>query len=114
MPRRPRCHPRVGTPARRLHGPDPFQPPVADPGLVLLRTLADKARLGQFGLAGPQLILSPIRTYGIVETERLLWDYLNTFSPKLWSTDEGDQFAAWFSALHADRAAGETPSLPGS
>jgi uncharacterized protein len=90
------------------------EPPVADPGLVLLRALADQARLGQLGLARPQLLHSLIRTYGIVETERLLWDYLNTFSPKRWSTDEGDQFAAWFSALQADRAGGETPSLPGS
>jgi hypothetical protein len=52
--------------------------------------------------------------YGVVEAERLLWDYLNTFPPKLWSTDEGDQFAAWFAALDADRAAGETTSLQGS
>ena len=74
-------------------------PTAADPGFVLLRTLADQARLGQLGLARPQLLQSLIRTYGVVETERLLWDYLNTFSPKRWSTDEGDQFADWFSAL---------------
>jgi uncharacterized protein len=75
------------------------KPPVADPGLALLRTLADQARLGQLGLARPQLLQSLIRTYGVAEAESLLWDYLNTFSPKRWSTDEGDQFAAWFSAL---------------
>ena len=84
------------------------EPPAADSGLALLRTLADQARLGQLGLARPQLLQSLIRTYGVVEAERLLWDYLNMFSPKRWSTDEGDQFATWCSALHVESAAAAT------
>jgi len=80
-------------------------PPAADPGLALLRTLADHARLGQIGLARPQLLQTLLRTYGVLKTEQLLQDYLNTFPPKRWSTDEGDQFASWFSTLRADRPA---------
>jgi uncharacterized protein (UPF0276 family) len=76
-------------------------PPVADPGLALLRTLADQARLGQIALARPDLLESLIRIVGVTRTEHLLADYLSTYSPKRWSSEEGDQFATWFDSVGA-------------
>jgi hypothetical protein len=79
----------------------------------VVRTLADQARRGQLGSARPQLLQSLIRTYGVAEAEELLWDYLSTLSPKRWSTDEGDQFAAWFSALTRPGSWPQPPTIGG-
>jgi uncharacterized protein len=87
------------------------EPPSADPGFALLRALADHARIGQIGLARPQLLESLLVTRGVSDTEELLRDYLDSFPPKRWSTDEGDQFASWFATLHSDRPVALAPSL---
>lgn len=71
------------------------EPPTDDPGLHLLRNLADRARLGQLTLARPDLLRELITTRGLPETQRLLTAYLDASAPQRWSVDEGRQFAGW-------------------
>jgi uncharacterized protein len=70
-------------------------PPIADPGLGLLRHLADQARLGQLLLARPDLIRSLVTTLGLDRTEEMLHRYLRARPPERWTAREGEQFAAW-------------------
>lgn len=70
-------------------------PPAADPGLGLLRHLADQARLGQVLLARPDLIRSLVATTGLDRTEEMLHRYLRMRPPQRWTAREGEQFASW-------------------
>lgn len=70
-------------------------PPVADPGLGLLRHLADQARLGQLLLARPDLIRSLVTALGLDRTEEMLHRYLRARPPQRWTAREGEQFASW-------------------
>jgi hypothetical protein len=70
-------------------------PPTADPGLGLLRHLADQARLGQLVLARPDLIRSLVATIGLDRTEEMLHRYLRARPPQRWTAREGEQFASW-------------------
>ena len=70
-------------------------PPVADPGLGLLRHLADQARLGQLLLARPDLIRSLVTALGLDRTEEMLQRYLRARPPRRWTAREGEQFASW-------------------
>ena len=70
-------------------------PPTADPGLGLLRHLADQARLGQLVLARPDLIKSLVATIGLDRTEEMLHRYLRVRPPQRWTAHEGEQFASW-------------------
>jgi uncharacterized protein len=70
-------------------------PPTADPGLSLLRHLADQARLGQVLLARPDLIRSLVATIGLNRTEEMLHRYLRVRPPQRWTAREGEQFASW-------------------
>jgi uncharacterized protein len=70
-------------------------PPGADPGLGLLRHLADQARLGQVLLARPDLIRSLVATIGMAQTEETLHRYLRTRPPQRWTAREGEQFSSW-------------------
>jgi uncharacterized protein (UPF0276 family) len=70
-------------------------PPVADPGLELLRHLADQARLGQLLLARPALIRSLVATLGVERTERTLYRYLRGRPPQRWPEHEGQQLESW-------------------
>ncbi len=79
-------------------------PPVADPGLDLLRHLADQARLGQLLLARPDLIRSLVTALGLDRTEATLRRYLRARPPERWTAREGEQFASW---LAEDGVAGQ-------
>jgi hypothetical protein len=68
---------------------------VQDPGLGLLRHLADQSRLSQVALARPDLVRLLLTTLGLDHTEALLHQYLRDRRPQRWSAAEGDQFAAW-------------------
>jgi len=70
-------------------------PPVGDPGLGLLRHLADQARLGQVLLARPDLIRSLVATLGLDRTQQTLHRYFRTRPPQRWTAREGEQFASW-------------------
>ena len=70
-------------------------PPVADPGLGLLRHLADQARLGQLLLSRPDLIRSLVTAIGLDRTEEMLHRYLRARPPQRWTAREGEQFASW-------------------
>jgi uncharacterized protein len=70
-------------------------PPVADPGLGLLRHLADQARLGQLLLSRPGLIRSLVTALGLDRTEEMLHRYLRARPPQRWTAREGEQFASW-------------------
>ncbi len=70
-------------------------PPVADPGLGLLRHLADQARFGQLLLARPDLIRSLVAELGLDRTEKMLHRYLRARPPERWMAREGEQFASW-------------------
>ncbi|WP_067842792.1 DUF692 domain-containing protein [Mycolicibacterium wolinskyi] len=70
-------------------------PPTDDPGMRLLRSLADRARLGQLTLACPDLLRALITTHGMADAEKLLESYLDVSSPQRWAIDEGRQFADW-------------------
>jgi len=70
-------------------------PPGADPGLGLLRHLADQARLGQLLLARPDLIRSLAATLGLDRTEQTLHRYLRARPPQRWTVRESAQFASW-------------------
>jgi uncharacterized protein len=70
-------------------------PPAADPGLGLLRYLADQARLGQVLLARPDLIRSLVATIGLDRTEEMLHRYFRRRPPQRWTAREGEQFASW-------------------
>jgi uncharacterized protein (UPF0276 family) len=70
-------------------------PPVADPGLGLLRHLADQARLGQLLLSRPDLIRSLVTALGLDRTEEMLHRYLRARPPQRWTAREGEQFASW-------------------
>jgi uncharacterized protein len=70
-------------------------PPAADPGLGLLRHLADQARLGQLLLARRDLIGSLVTAIGLDRTEQMLHRYLRMRPPQRWTAREGEQFAAW-------------------
>jgi uncharacterized protein len=78
--------------------------PADDPGLDLLRQLADAARLGELALARPDLLGPLIAAIGADATERLLYRYLKACRPQRWKADEGAQFASWLAAT--------LPSLP--
>jgi hypothetical protein len=69
--------------------------PVADPGLDLLRHLADQSRLGQLLMARPDLINSLVATEGLDRTEQTLYRYLSARPPQRFTAREGAQFAAW-------------------
>ena len=56
-------------------------PPTDDPGLRLLRTLADQARLGQLTLTRPDLLHALLKL-GLEGTDQLLHDYLNASPPR--------------------------------
>jgi uncharacterized protein len=70
-------------------------PPSADPGLGLLRQLADQARLGQLVLARPDLMRSLVAAIGLDRTEEMLHRYLRARPPQRWTAREGEQFASW-------------------
>jgi len=70
-------------------------PPGTDPGLGLLRHLADQARLGQVVLARPDLIRSLVATIGLDRTEEIMHRYLRARPPQRWTAREGEQFASW-------------------
>jgi uncharacterized protein (UPF0276 family) len=69
--------------------------PVQDPGLDLLRYLADQNRLSQVTLARPDLVRRLLTTLGLDHTEALLHQYFRDRRPQRWSAAEGDQFTAW-------------------
>jgi uncharacterized protein len=80
-------------------------PPSDDPGLGLLRHLADQARLGQLVLARADLIRSLLATIGLDQTEVTLHRYLRARPPQRWTATEGDQFASWLDGLGTVRPA---------
>jgi uncharacterized protein (UPF0276 family) len=73
-------------------------PPDDDPGIGLLRQLADAARLGELTLAQPELVGQLIAAHGVEATERLLYRYMQARRPRRWRTEEGEQFATWLAA----------------
>jgi uncharacterized protein (UPF0276 family) len=77
------------------------QPPADDPGICLLRRLADQARLGELTLAQPGLLRSLIARLGTEETEALLLRYLQARPPQRWTAREGAQFASWLAGQPA-------------
>jgi len=84
-------------------------PPAADPGLGLLRYLADQARLGQVLMVRPDLIRSLVATLGLDRTEQTLYRYLRARPPQRWTAREGEQFASWL----AEDAHLESAAAPG-
>jgi uncharacterized protein len=72
--------------------------PADDPGLDLLRQLADAARLGELTLARSDLLAPLLAEHGVATTERLLYRYLSACPPLRWRADEAAQFAAWLAA----------------
>jgi hypothetical protein len=75
------------------------QPPGPDPGYVLLRTLADQARLGQLARARPDLLHALVDRLGVSGAERVLEDYLDACPPQRWTEAEGSQFDRWLQPL---------------
>jgi len=71
--------------------------PADDPGLDLLRELADAARLGELTVARSHQLTPLIREYGLAATKRLLYRYLGACPPQRWRADEAAQFDAWLS-----------------
>lgn len=74
-------------------------PPIGDPGLGLLRHLADQARLGQVLLARPDLVRSLVATLGLDRAEQTLHQYLRARPPRRWTAQEGEQFASWLTKV---------------
>jgi uncharacterized protein (UPF0276 family) len=72
--------------------------PADDPGLDLLRELADAARLGELTVARADQLTPLIREHGLVATRRLLHRYLGACPPQRWRADEAAQFDAWLAA----------------
>jgi uncharacterized protein len=83
--------------------------PADDPGIGLLRQLADAARRGGLALACPDQLGRLIAGLGIEATERLVARYLRDRRPLRWTADEGAQFVSWLAetepALLAEAAA---------
>ena len=69
--------------------------PADDPGIDLMRQLADAARLGELALACPDLLGRLIALLGIEATEQLAYRYLQDRTPLRWTADEGAQFISW-------------------
>lgn len=67
----------------------------SDPGVDLLRQLADAARRGGLALACPDQLGRLIAGLGFPATERLVDRYLRDRRPLRWTADEGAQFIAW-------------------
>ncbi|MHC9291665.1 DUF692 domain-containing protein [Mycobacterium sp. LTG2003] len=89
-------------------------PPSDDPGMPLLRSLTDRARLGQLTLARPGPLRELITTRGIAETEKLLEHYLDASSPQRWAIDEGRQFDDWLEATQPGTSMRWVPSTANS
>jgi uncharacterized protein len=83
--------------------------PADDPGIGLLRQLADAARRGGLALACPDQLGRLIAELGLEATERLVDRYLRDRRPLRWTADEGAQFVSWLAetepALLAEAAA---------
>jgi uncharacterized protein (UPF0276 family) len=71
------------------------QRPASDPGIDLLRRLADANRLGELTLASPDLLGRLLAEAGAEATRRLLFRYLRACPPRRWTAEEGAQFASW-------------------
>ena len=69
--------------------------PADDPGIDLLRQLADAARRGALALACPDELGQLIGALGFEATQRLVHRYLADRRPSRWTADEGAQFIAW-------------------
>lgn len=69
--------------------------PADDPGIDLLRQLADAARRGGLALVCPDQLGQLIAVLGFAATERLVDRYLRDRRPLRWTADEGAQFVAW-------------------
>ena len=90
--------------------------PADDPGIDLLRQLADAARRGGLALACPDQLGRLIAALGTEATERLVYRYLRDRRPLRWTADEGAQFVAWLTetepALLAVRTSSCTTGRP--
>jgi len=69
--------------------------PADDPGIDLLRQLADAARRGALALACPDELGRLIGALGFEATQQLVQRYLGDRRPLRWTADEGAQFVAW-------------------
>jgi hypothetical protein len=84
--------------------------PADDPGIDLLRQLADAARRGGLALACPDQLGRLIAGLGFPATERLVNRYLRDRRPLRWTADEGAQFVAWLAETEPALLAG--PAAP--
>jgi uncharacterized protein len=84
--------------------------PADDPGIDLLRQLADAARRGGLALACPDQLGRLITVLGFPATERLVERYLRDRRPLRWTADEGAQFVAWLAETEPALLAG--PAAP--